>query len=220
MNSTNGNHLNRPVKSTWESSLVEILVLLLVLGLLAMTVVPQYLKASTLSKVAEVKQSLGMLATVLENYAIDNDGRYPFDLDSRGWPWYLTDVLSTPIAYIQSDAAIWNDPFTGSSALNTRYRYFNYEANRTPGWPPCPFPGPYLTRWITGQDSHWIDTRKEFYGEWALVSRGPDELGSFFTTFPAIQYDPTNGVISNGDIFCYELSGCSFSSGLSNWRSY
>jgi hypothetical protein len=152
------------------------------------------------------------LATALETYSVDHR-KYPFDWDSRGWPWYITDVVTTPIAYL-TNGSLLADPFrkpadTGSPAA-VRYRYLNYPANRGPNpWKPCPYPGPYTTRWSSpsGTPDATVDAAIELYGAWKLSSAGPDATANTDFFGGELTYDASNGTISDGDIIRSQKTG-------------
>ena len=144
------------------------------------------------------------LPTAIESYAVDNN-KYPPDIEN-GWPWYITRVLSTPIAYITS--TVLYDPFrkhllARGSTYWGRYRFVNYRANiegwgglgpNYPGWRPAS-PSPSDPMWQEGMLK---------YGAWKLNSAGPDKTASYNPPFGFITdeiiYDPTNGTVSRGDI--------------------
>jgi prepilin-type N-terminal cleavage/methylation domain-containing protein len=187
-------------------TLIELLIVVAIIGILAAIAIPNFLQAQTRAKVARAKSDIRTLSLSLEQYAIDYN-KYPFDVDSRGWPWYITDVVTTPVDYVSSASALI-DPFRkGTTTLGPeaeRFRYFQAVANACPDpWPPAPFPGPYNTRWA-GLGCIGDATVKEFEeynGRWRISSSGPDkvaEAGSFY--IGVLLYDPTNGTISNGDI--------------------
>jgi len=154
--------------------------------------------------IIRVRADMSSVATAIEAYAVDN-GAYPFDLDSRGWPWYITDVFTTPVAYI-SESFI-QDPFKTAyeyySPVSRRYRFVNYPANAPPNpWPPSPYPGPFFSRGVGPIPTATIDSGLAMFGQWKLSSSGPDKLSNSTSSFFAndLIYDPTNGSISGGDI--------------------
>jgi len=207
--------------------LVELLVVLAMGGVLAAVGVPKFLQADTASLVAESIQEMLRLGYALEAYAVDNGGNYVFDLDSAGWPWYPTDPLSTPVAYVSGATEELCDPFRedlyplyGYRAV--RYRYVNYEANREPCWPPSPLPGPSTSRWISCPSQSSVDAGEARYGEWRLSGSGPDTFASPDGDFLAklILYDPTNGTISEGDIIISQMTLGLYQTGLSSWPEY
>ncbi len=190
-------------------TLIELLIVVAIIAILAAIAVPNFLEAQTRSKVSRVKADVRSLATAIEAYAVDFN-KYPFDLDSRGWPWYITDVISTPIAYMTT-ASLLEDPFRAKEPLGAarRFRYINYEANLAPGWVPSPFPGPFFNRWVGTVPQAQVQDGIEEFGIWKITSAGPDFTAnpSFFTN--ELTYDPTNGTVSNGDIIRSQKKGVS-----------
>jgi len=189
-------------------TLIELLIVVAIIAILAAIAVPNFLEAQTRSKVSRVKADIRSLATAIESYAVDYNNKYPPDIDPRGWPWYITDVVSTPISYITSGSLL-EDIFRKGGPASTvpltgrRFRYINYPANYNPGWNPAHYPqppgGPYHTRWFTVTDAA-VDEGIEIYGQWKITSCGPDHNANlpFFTS--EISYDATNGTVSRGDI--------------------
>jgi len=183
-------------------TLIELLIVVAIIGILAAIAIPNFLQAQVRAKVARAVAEMRTLATAMETYAVDNTV-YPFDWDSRGWPWHLTDAFSTPIDYV-TNASSMADPFREQYVSPTRrYRYIQPIANLCSApWPPCPYPGPYLTRWDSAAcltDDNAALARLN-YGDWKLSSSGPDKTASSGFTTIGLVYDPTNGTISNGDI--------------------
>lgn len=186
-------------------TLIELLIVVAIIAILAAIAVPNFLEAQTRAKIARGKADMRSIATALETYMIDNS-KYPFDWDSRGWPYYLTDVMTTPIAYLTSQLSLIDlfrpKPATAAQASTQRLRFLNYKANQNPGWLPCPYPGPYVTRWggDTGQSAATISKAMEAFGAWKLTSAGPDKTvnSSFF--LEELYYDASNGTVSGGDI--------------------
>jgi len=190
---------------------IELLLALGIVALLVVVTLPRYERSQVRSKVATARADLRQLAAALESYALDNSGHYAFDIDPRGWPWYPTDVLTTPVCYLPGPR-IPDDPF-GSQRIpldRRLYRYVNYPANLNPGWPPCYIPpppdGPYHTRWTPVPDST-VNEGIEIFGEWKLSSGGPDRLANsnFFTS--ELVYDPSNGTVSGGDLIRCQRRG-------------
>lgn len=187
-------------------TLIELLIVVAIIAILAAIAVPNFLEAQVRAKVSRAKADIRSVATALESYAADHQ-KYPFDLDSRGWPWKLTDVLSTPIAYMTNGSAL-DDPFRAKLANpdERRYRFVNYRANLTPAWPPCPFPGPYTTRWISVNEDG-VKKGVEVFGEWKLSSAGPDYTANTAFMTDDLPYDPTNGTVSGGDVIRSQKTG-------------
>jgi prepilin-type N-terminal cleavage/methylation domain-containing protein len=185
-------------------TLIELLIVVAIIAILAAIAIPNFLDAQVRAKVAKVKEEMAALNTGLESYAIDHN-KYPFDLDSAGWPWYITDVVTTPIKYLTS-ASVLLDPFReGAGSIlpdkGRRYRYVNFYSTAE-DWNASPFPGPFYTRWVGSQAASAPDFKK-YYGLWRITGAGPDYTagpfnGNFMTGVRL--YDPTNGTVSDGDI--------------------
>ncbi len=191
-------------------TLIELLIVVAIIAILAAIAIPNFLEAQTRSKVSRAMADMRTLATALECYAVDQNGDYPFDLDSRGWPWYITDVLSTPITYVTNAAAL-HDPFRmhlNQNDASWRFRYVNYRANYgSKPWPPCWCPGPYYTRWVASTPDSTIDQCIEQWGLWKLSSAGPDRTANSSFFLADLVYDPTNGTISGGDVIRSQKTG-------------
>ncbi len=194
-------------------TLIELLIVVAIIAILAAIAVPNFLEAQIRSKVSRVKADMRTLATGLESYFVDNN-KYPFDLDSRGWPWYITDVVSTPIAYV-TNASLIEDPFRKEGGATTtvagrRFRYINYPANGPDGWwAPSPYPGPYFTRWVGNTPTvATCEEGIEIYGLWKISSAGPDKTANISGFFLSEEiYDPSNGTVSSGDIIRSQKQG-------------
>src|SRR5215217_1415363 len=107
-------------------TLIELLIVVAIIAILAAIAVPNFLEAQTRAKVSRGKADMRSVATALETYMIDNN-KYPFDWDSRGWPYYLTDCITTPISYLSSQLAM-KDTFmpkqvSAAQASKERLRY-------------------------------------------------------------------------------------------------
>ncbi len=186
------------------STLIELLLAVAIVALLVVIALPRYEASQLRSRVSQARGDLRNLGIALEAYAVDNQGNYPFDIDPRGWPWYVTDVLSTPVAYLRN-ASMLQDPCRTAPptfpALR-RYRYVNYPANLSPGWPPCylPLDAPFHYRW-DGTNYDYAATRgMAQYGKWKLSAAGADGVTETPFFYDVVVYDPSNGTVSRGDI--------------------
>jgi prepilin-type N-terminal cleavage/methylation domain-containing protein len=185
-------------------TLIELLIVVAIIAILAAIAVPNFLEAQVRAKVSRSLADMRSIATALETYAVDNNN-YPPDLDSRGWPYYLTDAITTPIAYMSGQRNLI-DTFRKRDPAHedlVRLRYLNYPAELNPGWNPCQFPGPYRTRWVTGQPASVINPAIQAFGKYKVCCAGPDATvnTAFFTA--DLLYDPSNGTVSGGDIVRY-----------------
>jgi type II secretory pathway pseudopilin PulG len=186
-------------------NLFNILLFSIMLTLLTAAAVPNFLEAQYRQRMARVKADLPALAAGLEAYKIDFD-KYPGDgtqycWNYPAWPcnqyWYIPDSVTTPVPYLSSTR---EDPFredVGMSVSFRRYRYWYVDMT-------------WGTAGTRSSESAYYAFLKSWYGSWRLGSSGPDGLfGPYYSTgsYPGtsypqlpLPYDPTNGIISNGDI--------------------
>jgi len=166
-----------------------------------------YLDALIRQRIATTETQLSVLAMALEAYHLDHL-KYPNDVEN-GWPWFPTIQLTTPVAYVSSE--LFRDPFRIDFEASTYHRYWffhryiNYEANLE-NWGGI---GPSWIGWRPWVSSDELNAGYEKYGEWKLLSRGPDGLMSYdnreyFFFSNNLLYDPTNGIDSEGDIIRYQ----------------
>ena len=69
-------------------TLIELLVVITIIGILCALCLPQYMKAKTRAREAEVKAGLHTIQLALERYSTDHSGFYPAFIlggDSRGY---------------------------------------------------------------------------------------------------------------------------------------
>lgn len=155
-------------------TLIELLIVVGIIAILAAIAVPNFLMAQIRAKVSRARSDMRSVATALETYMADNN-RYPANREFQD-VLHLPEVLTTPIAYMTS---LPRDPFrdmTGDDRLQ-RYDFHNVKQQvetGQSGWPPND-----LVR----------------YGDWRLTSHGPSRQH-----LPWMPYDPTNGVVSQGNI--------------------
>ncbi len=180
-------------------TLIELLIVVAIIAILALIAVPNFMVAQTRSKVSRVYADLSTLATALEAYAVDYNAYPPVDNHlTKPFAERLVPV-TTPIAYI---SGLPSDPFTkkadtyggvGSPIDPQGNTYFYNTANNSLG---------------TGSSSGFGPNR----WSWSLSSPGPNQelnwpyyaCGDTFARngrYVIFVYDPTNGAISDGDIF-------------------
>ncbi len=207
-------------------TLIELLIVVAIIAILAAIAVPNFLEAQTRSKVARVKADMRSLATAIESYTVDHNK--PPTVIVLGKQWNSSNPfgdysavnqalstpncvsarfkrLTTPVAYITS---IFIDPFRPQAYgvdpagnLNTEYDTYDYfEAyDFTPGL------GSY-----DQTTANWRGAGITSGASWRIVSAGPDRVnffgGGYAGQFPmpnrsfGLDYDPTNGTVSRGDI--------------------
>jgi prepilin-type N-terminal cleavage/methylation domain-containing protein len=185
-------------------TLIELLIVVAIIAILAAIAIPNFLAAQTRAKVSRAKGEMRTLATALESYYVDNN------CYARGYrPPYVAQcsvrmsMLSTPVAYITKIPS--PDPFGNIIDFAAGYDSYDYFDEAS-----------YIDlRLAQGHDINYVKARwgGHTWGRaWRLVSPGPDRVqyyaanvfdndGAYPTSFgcPAY-YDPSNGIVSNGDI--------------------
>jgi len=126
------------------------------------------------------------IASALEAYALDHGGKYPPHIGplNSSQLYYLPNILTTPVAYLTGPELL--DPLgrtpNPSFVSYDRYRYINIEM-------------------AYAHVPSVFTTKKAVYGEWMLWSPGYDRTSEIFSSPNWITlYDPTNGMISRGDM--------------------
>ncbi len=175
-------------------TLIELLIVVAIIGILAAIAVPNFLNAQIRAKIARVKGDLKAVSTSLEMYHLDNNN-YPLgpgaDLLS------LSTALTTPVSYISNVNML--DPFGGADKfsfgssfdLQLGYKYFCFKY-----YPDNPS-GTWMGR--AGLGAYSTDG-------YLLYSFGPDKAQTALEWYaagqgnPGMLYQPSNGLISAGDI--------------------
>lgn len=215
-------------------TLIELLIVVAIIAILAAIAIPNFLQAQVRAKVSRVKADMRTLATGLESYFVDHNN-YPHDYRSapkpKDWPTGLF-ALSSPISYLSD--SISRDPFsqahdkTYGEYLFTYSCYVDGVAN-TRNFYSQDRTGPYKETSLSVDDG--IPSVATW---WGIMSNGPDgtlqwdEDSPYYSDDPngrgyqyyvgcmgneeqalAVQYDPTNGTTSGGNI--YRVGGASSS---------
>ena len=181
-------------------TLIELLIVVAIIAILALIAVPNFLEAQTRAKVARVRTDFRTILVAMQAYRVDwND--YPDD-DPRlggsgGTSWYNDIIpltyLTTPVAYITT---VPTNPF------------FDLAQSKSGG------PGGQMTG--RGNYAYWGSDRHPNILPifWHLVSCGPNHISDGpggIDGYHVVQrtgqfvnglYDPTNGAVSGGDLFC------------------
>lgn len=157
-------------------SLIELLIVVGIISILATIAVPNFLEAQIRVKVTRVQSDLHLLATGLEAYYIDHIAYPPAPI-----PFYeppdktaYTWFVTTPIPYL---SAVPRDFFAAR--------------------PVNPDPETGGTFGLDGMYLHYLSDPENLDEFWLLFSNGPDcdmDLDSMV-------YDPSNGTLSNGNLF-------------------
>ena len=189
-------------------TLIELLIVVGIIAILAAIAVPNFLEAQVRAKVSRCKADMRTLSTAIESYTVDCN-KPPTALktgDVRTLCWQsvfhqdLTSAVSprlirltTPIPYI---TAVLADPFVKRSSENSP-EYDTYD---------------YISAWDFTADLDPIHKRGASITSgagWRLASAGPDRLQYYGGSYEGfvlggnsmgVDYDPTNGTLSTGDI--------------------
>lgn len=179
-------------------TLIELLIVVGIIVILAAIAAENYLTASIRARISRVKVEHRTLQLGIEAYRTDHNrmprmahrryGDARFDMIG-GTPvsGVMSIVLSTPIAYVTS--AHLYDPFMLKQVdAPLDERMYTYQTIPTYiDWNP---------------DSEFWPAVLEFYGDWRLASVGPDQsFDHLFANSAQLPYDPTNGIISTGNIW-------------------
>ena len=202
-------------------TLIELLIVVAIIAILAAIAVPNFLEAQTRSKVSRVLADFRSLATAIESYAVDQRA-YP---TQRTYTYsnVLVDFpeglirLSTPVAYMTNP--LLRDPFKtgGDRSSNNVLNRLQYIYQQTI---PTDVPASAYSTWGSNFRNpasfplvNGLNVREGYPAtfSWFLVSYGPDkalqldddpQLTSTNRQFLVhLPYDPTNGTVSDGDIF-------------------
>jgi prepilin-type N-terminal cleavage/methylation domain-containing protein len=188
-------------------TLIELLIVVLIIAILAAIAVPNFLEAQVRSKVARAKADMRSVTIAIESYYADNNEYMPgYGVTPSGVPYGLW-ALSTPIQYISQGKV--KDPFFPRTQ-DMVYGFLLWDLVDAShvfieGRPPTSTQpgvywilesrGPNLTSGFSSGDPEY-DIRVH----WRMAET---DLGDFVN----VVYDPTNGTISNGNIFRVGGSG-------------
>lgn len=173
-------------------TLIELLIVVAIIAILAAIAIPNFLAAQTRSKVSRAQTDMRTIVTGLESYRVD-ESSYPrgFTAWSQS-EWDPLTKLTTPVAYITS---VPKDIFF--LPLAAGYNVYTY---------PGGGPGPYWYWDIPKEDPNFgLQAGYYRHAAWRLASAGPDTRHGDGTNGDIyevnwLDYDPTNGTVSRGEI--------------------
>ncbi|MFB3789673.1 MAG: type II secretion system protein [bacterium] len=179
-------------------TLIELLIVVAIIGVLAAIAVPNFLNAQTRAKVARVMGDHQALGLALDTYILDHND-YPWPIgNGQGHSSYSVYVeylheLTTPVPYIASVA--YTDIFKPQREKTNwypdktiySYQYVSYNGS----WA-------RLSNVSAAMNA-------QYYKGFCVSSYGPDHGANGVEWYPIVHdpgsiYDPSNGLVSNGDI--------------------
>jgi len=201
--------------NTHAFTLIELLIVVAIIGILAAIAVPNFLNAQTRAKIARSKADLKALSLAEEMYFIDNN------IYTR--PFFLH-PLTSPVSYIASIPTDVFSPKHTAAAANgetgtqfTWYRYVYGTARTDIGGSAglrnahCADYWAYFAPFLLRSAASAKATASDCPTQWLIKSFGPNvnmaALCGSNGDDCTFRYDPSNGLISIGDIAVFGPGG-------------
>lgn len=190
-------------------TLIELLIVVAIIGILAAIAVPNFLNAQVRAKVARTYSDLKAISTSMEQYYLDNNA-YP--------PSHYLFLITTPIAYI---GRIPDDPFAPDYEPSSRqpegwtgwtwYRYITAPPAQKRGSALCADYWAYFPPFALRSQAVSLSQQHSCPVSWYVKSFGTNvnmqALCGNNGDDCTLRYDPTNGLISVGDIAVFGPGG-------------
>ena len=186
-------------------TLIELLIVVAIIGILAAIAVPNFLNAQLRAKVARVYADQKAFGTAFEIYFADWN-RFPFERDCGCTYVQYLRGLTTPVAYMANVRIA--DPFgqppskfaQGCPDWAGSFHYVNYNGV----WGPCVYGGvgftPNAYTVMSYGPDKYQDGAEHFIRCYRFPGQcSPDNQSGNVNAWNLI-YNPTNGLISGGDI--------------------
>lgn len=181
-------------------TLIELLIVVAIIGILAAIAVPNFINAQGRAKLASTYASMKTIQTAIAAYMVDNNGS-PIDQgpDAEEGTTYL--ALTTPVSYLSS-IDVFQDEFktTREEDLGKFYAY---------GGPNhISLSSPERTAMFARADVSWFlfawGPDREPNWPWSQLAETLQHLHTASGIAPGSDggmfYNPTNGLVSRGDI--------------------
>ncbi len=178
-------------------TLIELLIVVAIIAILAAIAIPNFLSAQIRSKASRTKADLSTVALGMESYYVDNNAYPPvYDANNVMIPHDIRlSPITTPIAYVtalpkdvfQNSRKAWGSYANQQDVSQQQFDYwcFSYSAYR-----------------------YYLETVGPLL--WRVSSVGPNGIFEISDTYLSGNtyyykvnnvYDPSNGTVSNGDIW-------------------
>jgi len=201
---------NRCVMKSHGFTLIEVLIVVAIVSILAVIAIPNFLQAQVRTKVSRSLADLRNINLALEIYRVDENDYPPNshpDLgDGQARYGLLRYNMTTPVDYLQSTELL--DPFMpyDQLAIQPDPPYYTYQNIH---WYRGLYGEDYQPSVV---DANWflpdgVTRPEDFYGNWRSCSYGPDQKYVESQSFGQVSYDPTNGVVSEGNIWFSQKTG-------------
>ncbi len=184
-------------------TLIELLIVVAIIGILAAIAVPNFLNAQVRAKIAGAEADMRNIGTALEMYRLDygkaprtyTEGCYEGPCQGSQMSRFARlSKLTTPISFMSS---VPEDKFNTQELQGLS----SEPLNTYPYWEPG-FADNYRNENALGR--HFKNQARP-NGQWALMSYGPDGDFEAAGGGDLAPYDPSNGLVSNGDIMRFGL---------------
>lgn len=191
-------------------TLIELLIVVAIIAILAAIAVPNFLEAQVRAKVSRAKADMRSLVTAVEAYVVDNnhyplavalDAPHEFTISYTNEPIESLAPyrITTPVAYM---TALPRDPFPDKEQTDPHqtFHYLDQQSAEVRGEPEL-IPEHYEALYGTPRNfRYWMFTVGPDLNHDEDLTKADPEIATAV-------YDPTNGTVSNGDIYYFQGKG-------------